>query len=612
MTLRPASANWFELLTSREELGAALDCLAATGSVQLQAHSQAEQRLALPDLRTVLADYETLARRYGHYWPRAETCRPGPSYELLEAPTKALATVQAWATAADPLIAELEALAQAAEDTERLADLQARSGDALARLDQLARAGPVLAGRAYLLPDAGLPQALPTSVLLQRVPCDERLYLLAVGPAEDVAALDQALAARKARTIPLPEDLPAEPAAITRHLESKRVAIAEREQAARADLEALGRERGIAAALGQLALAAWLVTHVPELPVTEHFGWITGWCADPDDARMREALDERELHYLLRSTPAPEDAVPPSVLRNPAWARPFEVFGKLMGVPGTREADPSIVLALVAPVMFGFMFGDVVQGLIVAVLGFMLRNRLPALRLLMPGGIMAIAFGFAFGSVFAREDVIPALWLHPLGQPLMVLGTALGFGVAVMLVGLLLNALQFHWRGEFRHWLATDAGLLVAYLGIVGTAFDATLLWALPTGVAWSLAGSALMAEQDRLGALGQAAGEAVERMLQLGVNTVSFVRVGAFALAHAGLSTAVVGIAEASGPAYWPVLVIGNAAIIALEGLVVGIQTTRLILFEFFIRFLSARGRPFEPLTPPSPPSESLPRSKP
>ena len=612
MTLRPASANWFELLTSREELGAALDCLASTGSVQLQAHSQAEQRLQLPDLRTTLADYETLARRYGHYWPRAETCRPGPSYELLEAPAQALATVQAWAAAADPLIAELEALAQAAEDTELLADLQARSGDALARLDQLARAGPVLAGRAYLLPDAGLPQALPTTVLLQRVPCDERLYLLAVGPAEDVAALDQALAARKARTIPLPQDLPSDAPAIARHLEAKRVAIAERERAARSELETLGREHGIAAAIGQLALAAWLVTHVPELPVTEHFGWITGWCADPDDARMREALDKRDLHYLLRLTPAPEDAVPPSVLRNPAWARPFEVFGTLMGVPGTREADPSMVLALVAPVMFGFMFGDVVQGLIVALLGFVLRNRLPALRLLMPGGIMAIAFGFAFGSVFAREDVIPALWLHPLGQPLTVLGTALGFGVAVMLVGLLLNALQFHWRGEFGHWLATDAGLLVAYLGMVGTAFDGTLLWALPAGVAWTLAGSALVAERDRLGALGQAAGEAVERMLQLGVNTVSFVRVGAFALAHAGLSTAVVGIAEASGPAYWPVLVIGNAAIIALEGLVVGIQTTRLILFEFFIRFLSARGRPFEPLTPPSPPPESLPRSKP
>jgi V/A-type H+-transporting ATPase subunit I len=449
-------------------------------------------------------------------------------------------------------------------------------------------------------------------VLLQRVPLDERLFLLAVGPASEITALDQALAARKARVIPLPPDLPSDPAALGTHLEARREEIAARGRAARAELDALSEQLGIAAALGELTLAAWLVTHVPELPVTEHFAWVTGWCADPDDTRMHAALDARNLHYLLRFTPAPEDAVPPSVLRNPAWARPFEVFGRLMGVPGTREADPSMVLAVVAPLMFGYMFGDVAQGLILALIGFLVRDRLPALRLLVPGGLFAVAFGFAFGSVFAREDIIPALWVHPLGQPLTVLGAALGFGVVVILLGLLLNALQFHWRGELGRWLATEAGLLVAYAGIIGAFVDARLLWLLPLGVVWLLAGSALSAPGDRLGALGHAAGESVERLLQLGVNTVSFVRVGAFALAHAGLSTAVVGIADASGAAYWPVLAIGNAAIIALEGLVVGIQTTRLILFEFFLRFLSAQGRPFEPLTPPVPPSSSLPRSNP
>jgi V/A-type H+-transporting ATPase subunit I len=612
VTLRPVSASWFELLTSREELGAALDCLAASGSVQLEAYSRSEQRLALPDLRTTLADYETMARRYGHYWPRAAVLHHAPEHDLFDAPREALDRVRAWAKAADPLIAELEELAQAGEDTALLAQLLAVAGDGLARLDQVAKAGPVLAGRAYLLPEGGPPQALPPNVLMQRALLDSRLFLLAVGPTEEIAALDQALAARKARVIPLPDDLPADPAELGRHLESRRASIEARGKAARAELDALSEQQGIAAALGELALAAWLVTHVPELPVTEHFAWITGWCADADDARLRAALDARNLHYLLRFTPAPTDAVPPSVMRNPAWARPFEVFGRLMGVPGTSEADPSMLLALVAPLMFGFMFGDVVQGLVLAILGYMVRDRLPALRLLIPGGLVAVAFGFAFGSVFAREDVIPALWVHPLGEPLTVLGTALGFGVVVILLGLLLNALQYHWRGELAKWATTEAGLLVAYLGIVGSFVDARLLWALPAGVVWMLAGSALTEPGDRLGSLGHAAGESLERLLQLGVNTVSFVRVGAFALAHAGLSTAVVGIADASGPAYWPVLLIGNAAIIALEGLVVGIQTTRLILFEFFIRFLAARGRPFEPLLPPSPTSEPLPRSKP
>jgi len=157
MTLRPVSASWFELLTSREELGSTLDCLAATGSVQLEAYSRSEQRLALPDLRTTLAEYETLARRYGHYWPRASDVRHGPEKDLLEAPRESLERVRAWTKAADPLIAELEELAQAAEDTALLAQLQVLSGDALARLDQVAGAGPVLAGRAYLLPEGGPP-----------------------------------------------------------------------------------------------------------------------------------------------------------------------------------------------------------------------------------------------------------------------------------------------------------------------------------------------------------------------------------------------------------------------------------------------------------------------
>jgi V/A-type H+-transporting ATPase subunit I len=103
------------------------------------------------------------------------------------------------------------------------------------------------------------------------------------------------------------------------------------------------------------------------------------------------------------------------------------------------------------------------------------------------------------------------------------------------------------------------------------------------------------------LSALAGAAGEFVEETLRLLVNTVSFARVGAFALAHAGLSVAVFEMATVSGRyGYWIVLAVGNVVIIALEGLVVGIQTTRLLLFEFFVRFLTGAGREFKPLLPP------------
>jgi V/A-type H+-transporting ATPase subunit I len=610
--LRPTTASWFELLTSREELGASLDCLASTGLVQLQAHSSSESRLALPDLRVTLIEFETLARRYAHFWPAAEVRALEPDHDLLEEPRAALARLRGWATDADPLIAELESVAQLREDTALLATLQQLADAAVPRLDRMANAGPVLAGRVYFMPESGLALSLPPAVLLHRVPHADREFLVAVGPLEDVEALDRSLAARKARIVSLPNDLPADPAGVASYLASRSDSLARREASARTALDALSQQHEVPRALGELAMASWLVAHVPELPVTEHFAWITGWCADDGDARLKAALDARGLHYLLRFTSAPEGCEPPSVLRNPRWAQPFEVFARLMGVPATSDADPSAVVAIIAPLMFGFMFGDVVQGLAVAIAGFVLRKRLPALRLLMAGGVVAIVFGFAFGSVMGREDLIPALWIRPLEQPLLVLSTALAFGAVVLTAGLLLNAAQFFWRDEGWKWLAGDAGILVAFLGLVGATLDARALWALPVGLAWAMVGPGLIAREDRLGAIGHAAGEVVERMLQLGVNTVSFVRVGAFALAHAGLCTAVVGIAEAAGPGYWPVLLIGNAVIVVLEGLVVSIQTTRLILFEFFIRFLTAGGRPFEPLPSPATHSQPLSRSKP
>lgn len=604
MIFRPAAACWFELLTSREELGAALDALARTKCVQLQAYSQAQSRLPLGELRSVLDEYETLARRYATWWSAPELRTVDAEHPVLEAPQAALRSLRGWANAAEPVVAELEALSLERQELDALSRLCAAGHSALPRLDRMAQAGPLLASRVYALPPGTPALAVPPAVLHQLWSPEPGAaagsFLLAVGPADDMRELDATLSARKARRIALPPGLPAEHRALAASLEDRRRALEVRAQHAEAALARLAEQHGLAPALGELALAAWVVTHVPELPVTEHFAWVTGWCSEPDDRGLRTALDGRGLHYLLRLAPAPEGTVPPTVLRNPTWARPFEAVTGMMGVPGAREADPSLLVAILAPLMFGYMFGDVAQGAIVAVAGFFLGRRVPALRLLVSGGLVAIAFGLAFGSVFAREDVIPALWLRPLQQPLPVLGVALAFGVATILLGLMLDTLQRAWAGEFPRWLASDAGLLLAYLGIAGAALDLRTLWALPVGLAWALGGAAAVNPAGRLGAAAQAAGESLERLLQLSVNTISFVRVGAFALAHAGLCTAVAGMAEAAGPGYWPVLIVGNAAIVALEGLVVSIQTTRLVLFEFFIRFLAARGRPFQPLVPP------------
>jgi V/A-type H+/Na+-transporting ATPase subunit I len=174
-------------------------------------------------------------------------------------------------------------------------------------------------------------------------------------------------------------------------------------------------------------------------------------------------------------------------------------------------------------------------------------------------------------------------------------------GAALLLVGLALNALEAWWRHAFTEWLQREAGLVAVYLGLVLAPFHAAGWGLAAAGALAFLGGRALHAR--RAAAALPAAGALVEGTLQILVNTVSFARVGAFALAHAGLSAAVIALGDAAGGGIAGVLVLaaGNAVVLVLEGLVVGIQTTRLILFEFFVRFLAGRGREFHPLAPPT-----------
>ncbi len=371
----------------------------------------------------------------------------------------------------------------------------------------------------------------------------------------------------------------------------------------------MAQQHVLAGALADIEVVEWLIRHGAALSASARLVWVTGWTTTSDEDAFCAPLDRLGLRCVVQFPAPPAGSEPPSLLANPPWVRAFEAFASMLGQPGRNEADPSPLVAVIAPVLFGFMFGDVGQGALLCIIGLVLRKRLPILVLLVPGGFMAMVFGVLFGTVFAREDLIPAMWMHPLDRPVTLLGVAVGLGALILLGGLALNAAQAFWRHAGRQWWAGDAGLLLAYVGLLAAVIQPAALWLVVAGTLWAAAGSAWAGETSHLAALGRALAQFVEQTLQLVVNTVSFARVGAFALAHAGLSVAVIGLAEASGAiGYWIVLLLGNALILALEGLVVGIQTTRLLLFEFFVRFLRGSGRAFRPLPPPS--VQPLPRT--
>ena len=600
MSLRPASANWFELLVMREDLAAAMTILAAARRVELQCHGEARAPMLMPECRELLEDFEELERHYRHHWPPPapdEDADRDEPYEMLD---HALARLRRWAGDAEVVVERIERLTERGNEQLLLLEML-REAESLPDLGQFSRAGPMLESALFLLGTGEWPEAVPGAVITQRVAVPAHRFLLAVGMPGDVVALEQQLHAQKARRLALPTDLPPRPADAEAAVRERLFETRRQLEDARQALRSLDARHDVAAALADAEFVRWYVNSVPELSATENFAWISGWTSDASGDELQALLADAGVKGLVKLTAAPPGYEAPLLLRNPRWMRPFEMFTGMLGVPAAGEADPTRVLAIATPLMFGFMFGDIGHGAVLLVAGLLLQRRFPMLRLLIYGGVMSMLFGAAFGSVFALETIVPALWVHPLEEPLLMLALPMAGGAILLLIGMCLDALQAYWQQRGRHWWETGAGLMLCYLALLGSIREPRLLWLALAGAAWFVSGHAFVSPGRRLSAAAAAAAEFIESMLQLIVNTISFVRVGAFALAHAGLSMAVVGLSDAADSLLFTViiLILGNVLIIALEGLVVAIQTTRLVLFEFFIRFLRAEGRPFRPLAP-------------
>lgn len=606
MSFRTRTARWFELLVPRPSVARTIELLAGTGAVELDC--EPKRGVRSPDFSRLaedLAVYRQLRQQYGDNWPMPQVTPVARDVLLEEDLAQKLVELQRWEQEAAPLIRERERVARQRHDLRRLCGfLLTVAGDAALDFTRMDSNGTTQAAVLLVLPPGSETPKLAEPILYRRSETENHVYLLILGPSDQVQELAQSLGGRVARPIWLPDWLSGlAPQALQEARRRLDRLDGELERIDRTLLD-LSEKYDLIRLLGEIQRVEWLVEHLSNVPVSEYMAYLAGWTSDPSGKSLLAPLHDARIPAVIGFSDPPADKTPPTLVSNPAWARPFELFIRMMGTPGRNEMDPSQLVAVIAPLLFGFMFADVGQGAVLMLAGFWLRRRWPAMTMLISGGISAMIFGVLFGSVFAREDVIPAVWLHPMKEPLTVLGFPLVGGAGLITVGLLLNGLVAWWGRKFISWLRIDGGILVIYLGAVvyfASGFEAAALTVI-AGLLWYLAGSALEIRSEGLGNFAARMGELLERLLQLLVNTLSFLRVGAFALAHAGLSAAVVDLSFTTGSRIGGgfVLVLGNLVILALEGLVVGIQTTRLVLFEFFIRFFEAAGRPFRPLGPP------------
>ncbi len=363
---------------------------------------------------------------------------------------------------------------------------------------------------------------------------------------------------------------------------------------------------------------------------------LTGWIPAEKQETFSKLLDEaNSVEYSFADAKDELEHSPPIKLKNRLFIRPFEFFVDMYGLPAYDEIDPTPFVAFTYVLLFGIMFGDLGQGLVVSLVGWAMWKwkKMKLGKILVPCGISSAIFGTLFGSVFGLEHALDPFYrtvFHLEEKPIevmdaqttnMIIYTAIGIGLALVVVAILINIYSSLRRRNYESALFGPNGVagLVFYCSVV-IGFGGQLV------MGWQIVNTAYVIGliilplvviffREVLGALlekrpedlpknwgdfiMQNFFEVFEYLLSYATNTMSFLRVGAFVLVHAGMMLVVFTLAEMlPGIGYVIVAVIGNVFIMCLEGLLVGIQVLRLEFYEMFSRFFDGTGRAFHPVT--------------
>ncbi|BCK87413.1 hypothetical protein MIZ01_1191 [Sideroxyarcus emersonii] len=444
----------------------------------------------------------------------------------------------------------------------------------------------------------------------------EQVHLIIAGTTGRSAEVERVLQAAGWRMTDIPTEFRGRPAEVRQEL-IQRMARLEQQQAElqRSTDAAQSQLRDRLLDAGQqLARAAPFAELAVLMRGRGNLVMVSGWIPKGRAAQLHAMLEHRfgDRFVLHARDPIPQEHMRvPSLISHHRWLRPFASLVLNYGVPRYDEIDPTVLFALSYVLMFGMMFGDVGQGATIALAGALLRRRLGQYAALaVAAGISSAFFGLLYGSVFGFEQLLPALWMPPLSDPLRMLGVALGWGIGFIVLATALTIRNRIAAGRMREALLDSHGAagLSLYLGLVfagyryataGTFGIATLLLVCSSlgmiiAHSWQHSSGAATWERILIALM-----EGFETVMGYVSNTLSFLRLAAFSLNHVALTIAIFTIGSmmhATG--YWVSVVLGNIFILLLEGGIVAIQTLRLEYYEGFSRFFSGDGRAFRPLT--------------
>ena len=314
----------------------------------------------------------------------------------------------------------------------------------------------------------------------------------------------------------------------------------------------------------------------------------------------------------------------PTLLRNNSFARIFQDIVKLYSIPAYGEIDPSPMVAFSFCLFFGLMFGDVGHGAMLIYGAFWLGKKGILSKsfgsVIKVAGFVSMFFGVLYGSIFGDENIIRPLWVSPMHDTYNLIITSIVIGVVFLSLGILLHIKALYKKREWGELFFNSeglAGLLFYWTALFSLVYGISdlntpiikwlFIFALVSLFMMMIFGNYLtvklfhsQSEDSEIVHLFSIS----HTMLSFVSNTASFVRLAAFAMNHAGLSLAVYMLSDMVitmplGGLFSSIIVfVGNLLIVALEGLIVFIQTLRLEYYEFFSKFFHGGGRAFAPIT--------------
>lgn len=392
------------------------------------------------------------------------------------------------------------------------------------------------------------------------------------------------------------------------------------------------------------------------LESTEFVYRITGWIPAFLIRKVMKELDEltqsragiREfLPTEVPSVISGQEKVPVQVKHGKIVSN-FERMIFSYGSPLYGTIDPTPFVALFFTVLFGIMFGDAGQGLCFLIIGILCCLK----KIKISGwekfggifcciGISSTIMGLLTGEFFANETLLrpfalwvtglfgtphaPILHMMPSSDPASItrmfafFGFTISIGFIINSCGLIINIInQFSLRrigkalfgktgisGAVFFWYVIIFAVRVALFKHAPAAYDWVIISVSLFLTACSeifqrlVDGERPILENGLFSAVIGAVVEIIEVISSYLSNTVSFVRVGAFALAHAVLGYIINTFVElAPGAGGIAVAILGNAIVVVLEGMIVAIQVVRLQYYEFFSKFFSETGREFKPFS--------------